>query len=105
MGSQNHIYSKKKLIKWKQGQGEGGGGGGGGGCSLAALRPLRWPREGERDAGSACPGGLVRGWDLVLEGLWGGGSAHGAGEHQMMAWVGDRREHGGTHGWGGVLGC
>lgn len=46
MGSQNHIYSKKKLIKWKQGQGEGGGG-----CSLPALRPLCWLREGERDVG------------------------------------------------------
>lgn len=41
MGSQNHIYSKKKLIKWKQGQGEGGGG-----CSpaimLAAGRGKGW---------------------------------------------------------------
>lgn len=52
MGSQNHIYSKKKLIKWKQGQGEGGGG-----CSLAALRPLCWLREGERDVGSCLPWG------------------------------------------------
>lgn len=53
---------------------------------------------------AARPGGLLRGWDLVLEGLWGGDPAHGAEEHQIMVWEGDRREHGGTHGWGGVSG-
>lgn len=26
-------------------------------------------------------GGLFRGWDLVLEGLWGGDTAHEAAEH------------------------
>lgn len=51
---------------------------------------------------AARPRELFRGWDLVLEGLWGGYPAYGAGEHQMMVWVGDRREHGETGGWWGA---
>lgn len=100
MGSQNHIYSKKKLIKWKQGRARE---------EEAAARPRSGHYvgcgKGKGMWEAAWPGGLFRGWDLVLERLWGGEPARGAGEHQMMVWVRDRREHGGTHGWGGVWGC